>query len=306
MTPPINEKGKICPSCGSGSDMDARFCPKCGKSLDPAAVDAMVQSELKIPSVGLAIEFPESTAALFPKALEIARTSSGFQTCKKNKKNWYLAVYPSNALMEAIPLSAALSGIRNRRLYLDGKETPWNEVFGFVWCAERRAAAYRPVEYCFGGDENRLNPWGCKQANMEWTEWSRWFCYGKWEKSGMLGGKIQWRFDKERISHDLATNLFRFRFCPHLQTELSDSVLKYIPDTITPQSDPNWGFRRVSEEMPGSIKVTVKEKLGGSSYETEYWSDGVCPKGLQGFKDVLIKALQSLGGNRTSVNDLLR
>lgn len=302
----IKENGKICPSCGAGSDIDARFCPKCGSALDPAVVSEPVQGEWKIPSVGLVIEFPESTAASFPKALEIAKTSAGFQTCKKNKKNWYLAVYPSNALIEAIPLSAALSGIRNRRLYFDGKETPWVDVFGFVWCAERRAAAYRPVEYCFGGDDNRLNPWGCKQANMEWTDWSKWFCYGRFEKAGIFGGKVQWRFDKERIRHDLATNLFRWRFCPHLQTDLSESVLRCIPDTVTPESDHNWGFRKVFNEAPGAIKVTVKEKIGGSSYESEYWSDGVCPKGLECFRDVLTNALQSLGSNRISVKDLLR
>ena len=301
----LKDQGKACSSCGTSSDINARFCPKCGMSLNEAMVNEMVQNELKIPSAGLAIEFAESTAASFPKALEIAKASSGFQNSQRNKKNWYLAVYPSGALTEAIPLSAALSGIRNRRLYLDGKEMPWDEVFGFVWCAERRATAYRPIEYCFGKDENRINPWGCKQANMEWTEWSRWFCYGQWEKAGIFGGKVLWRFDKERIRHELATNLFRYRFCPHLRTDISGSILKHLPETITPESDRDWGYRRGYEQVPGSIKVIEKEVSSSFSYKNEYWSDGVYPKGSNGLKDILTKALRDLGGFPTTVDILL-
>jgi uncharacterized tellurite resistance protein B-like protein len=302
----LKDHGKVCPSCGTSSNPDARFCPKCGMGIDAAMGNEVVQNELKIPSTGLAIEFAESTAASFPKALEISKASSGFQNCQKNKKNWYLAVYPSGALADAIPLSAALSGIRNRRLYLDGKETLWDEVFGFVWCAERRTTAYRPVEYCFGKDENRLNPWGCKQANMEWSDWSKWFCYGRWEKAGIFGGKVVWRFDKERIRHELATNIFRYRFCPHLRTDLSEAVLKYLPETISPELDRNWGYHKAYNEVSGSIKVVEKQESGGFSFKNEYWAEGVSPNGLQGLKDILTKALQDLGGSPISVNNLLK
>lgn len=302
----ISNQGKSCPSCGALSDLDARFCPKCGKNLDDLIAEDAGPSGYEIPRTGLAIEFAESTAASFPKALEIARVSSGFQSCQKNKKYWYLATYPSNALIDAIPLSRALSGIRNRLLHLDGKETPWDEVFGFAWCAERRETAYRPIEYCFGKDENRLNPWGCKQANMDWSDWAKWFCYGRWEKAGMFGGKVKWRFDKERIRHELSTNLFRFRFCPHLRTDLADAILKYLPETITPETDRNWGFHKSFDETPGAVKVVEKEDAGGFTYKNEYWADGVSPKGLQAFNDILTKAARELSGLQVSVSNLLK
>ncbi len=257
----LKQQGKICPSCEAPAEADARFCPKCGSSL--ASIDEAIQVELVIPSSGLAIEFAESTAASFPKALEVAKATEGFQSCQKNKKTWHLAVYRSGDLREALPLVESLSGIRNRRLYIDGQEKPWDEVFGFAWCAAQRAAAYRPAEYCYGKDENRLNPWGCKQARMDWTEWANWFCYGQWEKTGFLSKTVQWRFDKERIRHELSTNLFRFRFCPHLQAKLSDAVLGQLPDIVFPESDPNWGYHRQYEQVPGAIKVVEKESSGG-------------------------------------------
>jgi hypothetical protein len=300
----MKKEPKMCPACGASAEPDALFCPKCGSSL--TVTDEPIKVELTIPSSGLAIEFAESTAASFPKALESAKATNGFLSYQKNKKTWYLAVYPSGNLKEAMSLVESLSGIRNRRVYLDGLEKSWDEMFGFAWCAAQRATAYRPMEYCFGKDENRLNPWGCKQTRMEWTEWANWFCYGQWEKGGVLGGKIQWRFDRERIRHELATNLFRYRFCPHLWAELSEAVLKYLPDTVLPDSDPNWGYHRQYEQAPGAIKVVEKETSGSFSFTNEYWADGVRPKGLRVLADILSKAFQELGRSPVPVASLLK
>jgi len=300
----LKQRGKVCPSCATESASDARFCPKCGGSLDSASQDVQVQ--FQIPGSGIAIEFAESTAASFPKALEVAKATEGYQTCKKGNKNWHLAVYPSGEIVDALPLAESLSGLRNRRLYVNGQEQEWNNVLGFTWCASQRAGAYRPVEYCFGKDENRLNPWGCKQARMDWTEWARWFCYGKWEKGGLLTKKVQWRFDKNRIQHELATNLYRYRYCPCLNTELSEIVLKHLPDAVTPESDPNWDFHRQYEEVPGAIKVVEKERSDGFTYTNEFWADGVRPKGLLVFANILTSAFQELGMASGSVKALLK
>lgn len=300
----LRQHGKVCASCGSSADTDARFCPKCGASL--ASENASAQAQLNVPTSGLAIEFAESTAAAFPEALAIARKTKGFQNCLRGKKSWYLAVYSSSDFNDAMPLAQALSGIRNRRVYLDGSEKAWDEIFAFSWCAARRATAYRPIEYCFGKDENRINPWGCKQARMEWTEWANWFSYGSWEKEGILGSKVQWRFDKEKIRHELATNLFRFRFCPYLRKELSEAVIRNLPDAVTPESDANWQFSRRFEESPGAVKVVEKQASDSFTYSNEYWADGVRPKGLHVLADILSKALADIGGEEISVQNLLQ
>ncbi len=300
----LKRQAKVCPSCGSSAETDARFCPKCGMSL--ASEEASVQVDLNIPPSGIAIEFAESSAASFPSALEIAKATQGFQTCQRGKKTWYLAVYPSGSLGDTMPLVQALSGIRNRRVYFDGAEKQWDEVFGFAWCASQRDTAYRPVEYCFGKDENRINPWGCKQARMDWTDWASWFSYGRWEKGGFVGGKVQWRFDKERIKHEVATNLFRYRFCPHFRGDLAEAVLRHLPDTVLPGSDPNWQYNRQYEEVPGAIKVVEKDRSDGFVYTNEYWSDGVRPKGLRVLADILSRALADTASGEITVQDLLK
>jgi len=300
----LKQQGKVCPSCGTESTSDSRFCPKCGASLESSIQDIQVQ--FQIPASGIAIEFAESTAASFPKALDIAKATEGYQTCLKAKKKWHLAVYPSGQITDALPLAESLSGLRNRCLHIDGEEKQWDEIFGFAWCASQRAIAYRPVEYCFGKDENRLNPWGCKQARMDWTEWANWFCYGKWEKSGLLGKKLQWKFDKERIRHELATNLYRYRFCPYLKTQLSEAVLKHFPEIVVPGSDLNWDFHHQYEEVPGAVKVVQKESSGGFAYSNEFWADGVRPKGLSVLANILTNAFRDLSIAEIQVRALLK
>lgn len=299
----LKQAGKLCAACGASAASDARFCPGCGTSL--SSEEAAVQLQFQIPPAGLSIEFAESTAASFPRALELATATAGFQSCQKNRKSWYLAAFPSGSVTDALPLADALAGVRNRRLYLDGQERPWDSVFGFSACATLRAAAYRPHVYCFGAEKSRLNPWGCQLAGMEWTEWGDWFSYGSWEKAGILGTKLHWRFDKPRIRHELNIALESCRYCPHLMPHLSEAVLHHLPDTIAPQNNPHWQFHRDYTEVPGSIKIVEKEGTGDFEYTTEYWADGIRPKGLSGLTDILGKALADLGDSSVSVDDLV-
>lgn len=300
----LKHVGKLCPTCAAENSADSRFCAKCGVNLDAPGQD--IQVKFDIPQKGIAIEFAESSAASFPKALELAKTTTGYQTCQKNKKSWHLATLPSGVLADALPLAGALSGIRNRALYIDGKEQQWDDVFGFIWCAAQRASAYRPVEYCFGKDENRLNPWGCKQARMDWAEWADWFCYGTWEKSGFIGSKVQWRFDKDRIRHELATNLHRCRHCPNLNAGLPEAILCHLPDVVVPGADKNWDYHQTYEEVPGAIKVVQKERSEGFAFSNEFWADGVRPKGLSALADILAKALHDAGIDTELVTTLTK
>lgn len=298
----LSKQAKVCPSCGADAEADSKFCPKCGASLE--AEDEAVQVEFEIPGTGISIEFADSTSASFPKALEIAKESGAYQTCQKLKKTWHLATYSSGNLIDALPLAEALSGIRNRRVFQDGDEKPWDEIFGFAWCAAQRNTAYRPIEYCFGKDENRLNPWGCKQARMDWTDWASWFSYGAWEKAGMMSSKVVWRFNKDRIRHELATHLYRFRFCPHLVPNLAEAVIKHLPDTVAPDKDQDWSFNHQYEEVPGAIKVVEREGRGDYQFTNEYWSDGVRPNGLRVFAHILSKALAEVGATEVSAQAL--
>lgn len=300
----LKQQTLICPSCGAEAAVDALFCSKCGSGFGSSAQEVHVQ--FLMPESGIAIKFADSTAASFSKALGIAKATPGYQTCQNGKKCWHLAVFPSGQLPDAMPLAAALSSVRNKSLYMDGQEMPWNEVFGFTWCASQRAMAYRPAEYCFGKDENRLNLWGCKQAGLDWTEWADWFCYGKWEKAGVINQKLQWRFNKDRILHEVQTKMYRCRFCPYVKMELVEAVIQNFPDTVIPDTDRGWEYHQQYEEVPGAIKVVQKEGSAGCFFTNEFWADGVKPIGLNIFADILLKSAQDIGLSPLLVKSLVK
>lgn len=300
----LSNAGRLCPACRSSAASDAQFCPKCGTAI--SATREAVTLDFSIPSSGIAIEFADSTAASFRKALETAKASDHYQTCQRMKKTWHLAIFNTGSILDALPLAEALSGIRNRKVFLNGAEAAWDELFGFTWCAAQRATAYRPVEYCYGKDENRVNPWGCKQARLDWVEWSDWFSYGRWEKGGIMGPKFLWRFDKERIRHELATRMFPFRFCPHLDTRLAEVVIRLLPDLVSPEKDKNWKYSQNYEEVPGSIKIFEREGSGGFINTNEFWADGVRPVGHRVLAEILTQAFNELGINQISTAALLK
>jgi hypothetical protein len=293
-----------CPSCSAAVSTQSRFCPSCGAALT-ATESPSVQVSFEIPQQGYAIEFCESTAAGFPAAVELARSSGTMQTAMRNKKTWYLATFPSAQFSAVVPRASSLSGMRNRRVYHDGKEMAWDEVFGFAWCANQRSTAYRPIEYCFGKDENRLNPWGCKQSRMDWTDWAQWFSYGQWQKSGFLKNSVAFIFDKQRIQHELATALYRFRFCPHMRSTMIEAVIRNLPNRVEVTANGPWKYSRCYEELPGSIKIVEKQGSGSFTYTNEYYSDGVRPVGLTIFSDILKKAIQESQCADLSVTNLL-
>jgi len=294
-----------CPSCSCAVSGAVKFCPNCGTPLGKADAEA-VKVAFEIPSGGYAIEFCESSASGFQTALEFARSAPSFSNCVRSKKTWHLASWPEDAFVQMTQLAQLLSGIRNRKCYHNGAEVPWDELFGFAWCARARDAAYRPVEYCFGRDENRVNPWGCKQARMDWMEWAQWFSYGQFKRTGILKGGYLWVFDKARIRHEVMSNLHRFRYCPYLRLSLVDAVLRVLPDEVEVTPRGPWKYSRAYEETPGCIKVVEIEQSGDLEFKSEYFADGVRPKALGILEEVLKKAFDEAGVSDVTSTQLTR
>jgi hypothetical protein len=294
-----------CPKCSTTADAKAKFCPNCGAPFSNITEES-VKTDFEIPKVGHAIEFAESTAANFPKALEVAKKAPKFHTCIRGKKNWYLAEWPEESFVDVAHLADELGGIRNRRYYHNGSEVPWDEVFAFVWCAEQRNSAYRPIEYCFGKGDNQINPWGCKQIRFDWTEWARWFSYGQFKKSGVFKNTYTWVFDKDRIRHEVMTNLHHYRRCPHLRPDLVEAVLKALPEEVEISPASGWKYGRAYEEVPGSIKVVEIENSSGYEFKTEYFADGVRPIGLTTLRQVLTRAFAEAKVSDIKVDQLVK
>jgi uncharacterized tellurite resistance protein B-like protein len=279
------QKGSlVCPKCAARCEGSAKFCPECGAPIQAAAQGSAAKLQFEYPSAGVAIEFAETTAATFDAALQAARASPSFQQIERSRKKWFLASWPTGTVADALQLVGNLKGVRNRKVFVDGKETPWDQVFAFLWCAEQRNAAYRPAEFCFGGDEKRPNLWGCKQFGMDWVEWTDWFSYGKY-----IGNDV-FQFDKQRIVHDLENRLHSLRFCPHIRVNLIQAVVSLLPERVRVSDTDGWKYKESHQQTPDSIKVVRTENYGGFTTAHEFYSDGVAPVGFEVAKAILKKA----------------
>lgn len=296
---------RACPICFVKVSRNAKFCPECGGSLETSDKAAAVAVEYSIPNSGVAVEFAESTAGGFVDAVRKAKLAPENAECVKGKKTWYMAAWPKEQIAEAAKLVEDLKGMRNRKVWVDAKESRWDDVFGFTWCSEQHNTAYRPLEYCFGVDEKRLNIWGCKNARMDWAKWSDWFSYGSFKKGGLLKSGHVFAFDKKRIRHKLETNLYKFRFCPHLNFKLIEAVLANFPDEVEVKPKGDWTYKRDYEESPGSIKIKEKTVEDGYSYTDEYHASGVEPRTPAIGLAILKNAFSSAGVDSSRLKGVL-
>lgn len=271
---------KICSNCNSKIDSNAKFCPECGTPVSDSTVEPSINVSYEIPPVGITIEFAESTSANFTDALSEQKNAPINNTCVKGKKNWYLANWAEKDFNKPLKLIDALKGMRNRKVYVDGEEQKWDDIWGFTWCAAQRDSAYKPIEYCFGLDENRFNIWGCKQSRMEWTDWSNWFTYGSFEKVGLLKNQVVFKFNKDKIKHELSTNLFNCKYCPYIKFDFIEKILDKFPDEVVINDKSDWKYKRDYNEAPGAIKVISKTTDNGYTFTDEFYSSGVVPKSI--------------------------
>ncbi len=261
------------------------------------------KSAFQIPEAGYAIEFADSEN--FPVALEKAKQSFRYETCVRGRTAWHLGVFNGDQFLLVMDLAKLLDGNKKRRIYINGKEERWGDVFAFMFCASRRQHSNNPKAYCFGADDRWIDLWGCKLISMGWNDWSDCLAYGSFRKSSGGENSYAWIFDKKKILLELNSKLFPYRFCPHLNTNLLQTILELLPDEV--EVSPNteeWRFRT------GPGNVTIHEQHGqpgaGVSWSATYTVFGVQPYGNQFARRILQEAFRRCGVEEPKVDDLLK
>ena len=263
----------------------------------------------QIPETGYAIEFADSGFDNFPTVLEKAKQSFRYETCVKGRTTWHLAVFNKDQFLLVMELAKSLDGNKKRKIYVNGKEERWQDVFAFTFCTSVRKYSNNLRAYCFGVDDRQINLWGCKLLSMGWNESSDWLAYGSLHKSNEGTNSYVWIFDKKKILHELNGKLFFYRFCPHINTSLIQAILELLPNQVkvSPTTE-DWRFRTGAETVPGN--VTIHEQHGqpgaGVSWSATYSAFGVEPHGNQFARKILQAAFNRCGIQEPKVDDILK
>jgi len=183
---------------------------------------------------------------------------------------------------------------------LNGEEKPWNDVFGFVECMNRRDRAFSKLEFCFGMDEFKPNIWGCKQLGMDWTEWGDWFSFGHFSAENTFV------FDKNRIRLELESKLASARLCPHLKLKFVKAVLSLMPAEakLTPKGP--WKYKECADDAPGAAKVMIEDDLTSiTGDKRQGFVSGVIPRDRKLAGKIIQQALKKLSVNAKEYRDLV-
>jgi hypothetical protein len=274
----------VCRNCQHENEATAKFCAGCGASLSSVVGGAtegppLTDSLEPPPSAGISIEFPFSGSQTFEFAVDSASKLPGFRQFGHDKKVIYRVTLPPADLHLATDLVGFLKGWRSRTVYVDGEKAPWDSVFSYSWCLEKKGASFKPDEYCFGyGNDWGFNIWGCIQSHMAFSDREEWFCWGHW-----VGNSGDWEFDKQRIRHELQKNLHEYRFCPALDLTRLEEALAALPERVNPAKDKDWKFvEKWGDEPTPTLTVTV-ERYG---YKEKTAMKSVAPNGYGAIREI--------------------
>lgn len=224
-----------------------------------------------MPYKKITIEFKHSPSPRFAFALKEARTCKTFSEDAKT----YSATYEASEFEAMHRLVERLKSFIHKRVFIDGEEYSWNEVFAYLWCYGLKEKAYDKDQYCHG-DANQfpaINPWGCIQVNMPMSRESEWFRYGKFDVDGKT-----FIFNKKMIEHYFTANTERFRFCPALDIEKMKHALARLPESVNPAIHKDW-------EYVGPVFKSLMVSVGLNESKPEH-PCGVCLNSMSAVKNL--------------------
>jgi uncharacterized tellurite resistance protein B-like protein len=246
---------------------------------------------------GVSIAFRGKGEAL-DACIEIALAAPNAGDHQSGGVAWHHATWPLAQLTDAVSLAEAALSLTDRKVYIDGKEKKWDDVFGFRACALGREKSEHPVEYCFGNEASGINPCGCRLLNFDWEKSAEWLTRGAFENDDL------YRFDKAALGQMLESGLERVRHCPYLNPEQARAMLQALPDAIHA-----WGAWSHREASPGNMEVqavNVTESLHGCAVMATKQVDGIAPTSARSAIRLIKAAARKCGSREPNYSLLYR
>lgn len=164
-------------------------------------------------------------------------------------------------------------------------------------CQKCRSQAQHPSEYCFGLGSGRVNVWGCRLMNMDWTPGVDWLLDGSFRDDDTFV------FDHKATARRIEGAVERVKACPHLALEVVEGALKRLPKRASTWG--RWNYRECKVTEEGAMHVDAVTYMHGQRLSERKTVYGLDPDGIAGALKIIRRTLNNTSAKKIDT-DLLR
>jgi len=265
-----------CKKCEDITSDDVDCCPTCGAELTEDRNAEPVSWSIRV-------RFEHSPSKYYATAVQLAEEAPNYVKRGEGENAIHLARYSPGQAPQAAELWEVIKGWASSSLQVDGEEASKRGlIYNGLHCFQKFQESGQRRDYCFGTGWFNLNPIGCTRIGISI------FARGDspadldlepaWNNMGRFDDDGVWHFDKEAIRNLLKRRFETNRFCPLLKWEHIEAFLDRLPDTVDPETNPDWFENDHIPGIPDSVygledtqegvvlKVSGFEKLNPFNY----------------------------------------
>jgi len=247
-----------------------------------------------VPGPGITVQLPAAALLGRPELQALLSKQPRVLTAQQGEQRTLLVSWEPEELAAAVPFLTLLETIAGREAWYNGGRRPWNELFGFLPCYQRRQTTAQPERYCFWGQDGILNVFGCIKSRMPWSVAADWCRLGRFESP------TSFLFDRERIGQELAARLYPFRFCPALDQAYLREAQRQFPERAVVVPEGPWSYQEADADSPGGLEVALPAGPGDPAPRVVR-VDGVQPSDPELGLELVRLALLECGRDRTGI-----
>ena len=157
-------------------------------------------------------------------------------------------------------------------------------------CKRCRSKAEHPGEYCFGLGSGRVNVWGCRLMNMDWTPGADWLLDGSFRDDDTFV------FDHTATARRIEGAVEKVRACPHLDRSVIDAAFERLPKHASTWG--RWNYRRCKATEEGATHVNAVTYLHGQRLSERQAVYGLDPDGIGGALKIIRRTINNTAAKK--------
>ena len=190
--------------------------------------------------VKVKISFGRSSSKKRQEAIEFISNQTSFIKDGDGVDAHYSAEFSTSDIYSLFKMLDLTSGWKSQRIEINSEEVHSTKLRNSLWCYRQKCEEKAGREWCMISEynENKSNPFNCRQIQFHQFE------SGNWDDFGYIDSDNgDWVFDKQRIKEELESNIIRLNYCPLLESDKILKVADELPERLNPKINLDWAFK---------------------------------------------------------------